>query len=205
MKVRQVFVKRLMDISVSALALVVSFPALLIIALLVRLDSKGPSLFRQKRAGKDGEPFTCYKFRTMYVDAPDIRNLDGSTFNAKDDPRVTRIGRFLRMTSLDELPQLINILKGEMSLVGPRPDQVDQLQYYTEEEKRKLLVKPGITGLAQINGRNAVPWEQRKRLDLEYVEKQSVGLDLRILLLTIPCILRQRGIFIETESDDITT
>ena len=190
-------IKRLTDILVAALSLILLAPFLLTAGLLVRLDSKGPSVFRQKRLGKDGKPFTCYKFRTMYVDSPDLRYPDGSTYNAEDDPRVTRMGRFLRKTSLDELPQLLNVLSGHMSLVGPRPDQVDQLRYYTAEEKRKLLVKPGMTGWAQINGRNNIPWEQRKRLDLDYVEKQSLGLDLRILLQTIPYVLSRRDTFVE--------
>ncbi len=194
-------IKRTVDILVSVVSLIMLSPLLLLIALAVRHTSPGPALFCQQRLGRDGVPFTLYKFRSMFVNAPDIRNPDGSTFNAEDDPRVTSLGRFLRKTSLDELPQLINVLKGDMSLVGPRPDQVDQLQYYNAEEKRKLRVKPGITGLAQTNGRNNIPWEQRKRLDLEYVEHQSLQLDLRILLLTIPYVLAGRDVFAERGSD----
>jgi lipopolysaccharide/colanic/teichoic acid biosynthesis glycosyltransferase len=188
-------VKRGLDIVVSLGALLLLSPFLLLIALAVRLTSSGPSLFRQQRLGKDGVPFTIHKFRSMVVDAPDIRNPDGSAYNAPDDPRVTRVGRLLRKTSLDELPQLINVLKGEMSLVGPRPDQVDQLQYYTPQERHKLRVKPGVTGLAQINGRNNIPWEQRKQLDLEYVERRSLSFDLHILLLTVPYVLARRDVF----------
>jgi len=191
----QSILKRGLDIIVSGVALFLLGPILLLIALAIRLDSPGPALFRQKRLGKGGASFEIYKFRTMLVGAPDLRNPDGSTQQPADDPRLTRVGRILRQASLDELPQLINVLRGEMSLVGPRPDQVDQLNYYTPEERRKLAVKPGITGLAQVSGRNAITWEQRKRLDLDYVERASLGLDLRILLKTLPTVLLQRGVF----------
>jgi lipopolysaccharide/colanic/teichoic acid biosynthesis glycosyltransferase len=130
----------------------------------------------------------------MYTNAQDLRNPDGSAYSSDTDPRVTPVGRLLRQTSLDELPQLINVLRGEMSLVGPRPDQLDQLRFYSEQEKRKLLVKPGITGLAQISGRNNIPWERRKALDIEYVERQSFWLDLQILAKTIPYVLLRKDI-----------
>jgi undecaprenyl phosphate N,N'-diacetylbacillosamine 1-phosphate transferase len=194
----QSILKRVLDLTISSAALIALSPAFLLIALLVRTSSPGPVFFRQERLGKHGKPFNCYKFRSMYVDCADIRNPDGSTFNAADDPRVTRLGHFLRRTSLDELPQLINVLQGDMSLVGPRPDQVDQAQYYTQEERRKLLVKPGITGLAQINGRNSIPWTKRKALDLDYVNHQSIRLDLSLLLKTIPYIFHRKDIFANT-------
>jgi len=200
MKPYQRIIKRLMDVFLSLLIIGLFSPLFFLIFLIIRLDSKGPAIFRQVRAGKNGRPFICYKFRTMYVGAPDIRNPDGSTFNAEDDPRVTRVGRFLRKTSLDELPQFINVLKGDMSLVGPRPDLIDQIQYYKEEEKRRLSVKPGITGLAQISGRNSIPWEQRKYLDLEYIKNYSLWLDISILLRTIPCVIMQRGVFAQSKN-----
>jgi undecaprenyl phosphate N,N'-diacetylbacillosamine 1-phosphate transferase len=203
MSLIQAAVKRAIDVVVSFVALAVLSPLLLLIALAVRLTSPGPALFRQRRLGKDGVPFTLYKFRSMFVNSPDIRNPDGSTFNAKDDPRVTPLGRFLRKTSLDELPQLINVLKGDMSLVGPRPDQVDQYQYYSAEEKRKLLVKPGITGLAAVKVRNTATWAQRKQLDIEYVERQSLWLDLVILVRTIGVVLQQKGIFVTSADDNV--
>jgi len=156
MKAWETVVKRLVDIVISTVVLLVLSPILLLIAFTVRLTSPGPVLFRQTRVGKDGKPFTCYKFRTMYVDAPDIRNPDGSSFNAPDDPRVTRVGRFLRKTTLDELPQFINVLKGDMSIVGPRPDLPDQVRFYSERHKKRLLVKPGMTGWAWIHGRNSI-------------------------------------------------
>ncbi len=199
MKPYQRTIKRVVDLILSFLGLILSSPLLLLIFVLIRLDSNGPALFRQRRLGKGGKSFTLYKFRTMHVGAKDIRNLDGSAFSAEDDPRVTRLGEFLRKTSLDELPQLFNVLKGEMSLVGPRPDQVDQLRFCTEREKKKLTVKPGITGLAQIQGRNAIPWSRRKELDVAYVENYSLLLDVKILLKTIPYILLRKDIYVAPE------
>jgi lipopolysaccharide/colanic/teichoic acid biosynthesis glycosyltransferase len=195
--------KRAIDITVSAIGIVICAPLFLLIALAIRLDSQGRVLFRQERLGRGGVPFTLHKFRTMIENAPDQRNADGSTFNAPCDRRVTRLGRLLRSSSLDELPQLFNILSGEMSLVGPRPDQVDQARFYSGDEWRRNLVKPGITGLAQVSGRNAILWASRKQLDLEYVARQSVRLDLEILLRTVPCVLASRGIFVQQISEKL--
>jgi undecaprenyl phosphate N,N'-diacetylbacillosamine 1-phosphate transferase len=179
---------------VAAAALILLAPLFVVCAIAVRVSSSGPIFFSQQRLGLHGCPFSLLKFRSMQHNAPDIRNLDGSTYTGDDDPRVTRVGRFLRKTSLDELPQLFSVLRGNMSLVGPRPDQVDQLRFYTETEKFKLLVKPGITGLAQISGRNNISWERRKALDVAYVESQSFWLDLSILARTIPYVLLRRDI-----------
>jgi undecaprenyl phosphate N,N'-diacetylbacillosamine 1-phosphate transferase len=186
--------ERLRDIIVASVALVLLAPLMALIALAVRLSSPGPALFRQWRLGLNGRPFQLLKFRTMIHNAPDLRNPDGSAYTGVDDPRVTPLGRFLRATSLDELPQLINVLKGEMSLVGPRPDQVDQLRFYTEREKERLKVRPGLTGLAQISGRNRITWEQRKALDVEYVERKSFWLDLVILVRTVPYVLLRKDV-----------
>lgn len=196
--------KRCIDLIVALVALVMLTPLLILIAIAIRLFSPGKILFRQPRLTRGSRPFTFYKFRTMIENAPDIRNADGSTFNAEKDPRVTAVGRILRQTSLDELPQLLNIISGTMSLVGPRPDLADQSQYYREDEWRKNLVKPGITGLAQINGRNSISWAARKQLDLEYVEKQSLRLDLRILFLTFPYVFKRRDVFIAQTSERIS-
>lgn len=185
---------RLLDIVISALALVLLSPVLIACALAVRLSSRGPILFRQYRLGLGGRPFQFLKFRSMFVDVPDLRNSDGSAVCFYNDPRVTPVGRFLRESSLDELPQLFNVLRGDMALVGPRPDQVDQIRFYSETEKRKLLVKPGITGLAQISGRNAISWEQRKALDVEYTARRSFALDVSLLLRTVPYVLARKGI-----------
>ena len=186
--------KRLLDMLGAGVALIVLLPLIATVALAIKLTSPGPVLFRQRRLGRNGEPFDLFKFRSMRVNAPDIRNSDGSAFSGPNDPRITWIGEFIRKSSLDELPQLWNVLTGDMSLVGPRPDQVDQIQFYDEQEKRKLAVKPGITGLAQISGRNDIPWKQRKALDVRYVDEQTFRLDLEILLRTIPYVLQRKGI-----------
>ena len=191
----ELMVKRWFDIIIASIAFLVLWPLLLVIAVIVRLTSPGPAIFRQSRLGQEGKPFACFKFRTMFMNVPDMRNPDGSTYNADDDPRVTSIGRFLRRTSLDELPQLINVLKGDMSLVGPRPDIVEALTLYQQGDERRLAVKPGITGWAAIHGRNAVPLSRRRALDIEYVESFSLLLDLKILLRTIPYVLLSKGVY----------
>ena len=203
MKMWQQAAKRAIDIAVSSITLVLLSPILASIAIAIRLDSIGPVLFRQQRLARGGMPFTLYKFRTMILNAPDIRNEDGSTFNSPADARVTRVGRILRHTSLDELPQLFNVLAGAMSLVGPRPDQVDQARFYVDAEWARSVVKPGLTGLAQINGRNAIPWAARTQIDLEYVAYQSLLLDFRILLQTIPYVLGSHDIYINQVSEDV--
>jgi lipopolysaccharide/colanic/teichoic acid biosynthesis glycosyltransferase len=178
----------------SALALIVLSPLLLAVAIAVRCGSRGPAIFRQRRLGRHARPFSLLKFRTMIHNAPDLRNDDGSAYTGSGDPRVTALGGLLRRTSLDELPQLWNVLRGDMSIVGPRPDQVDQLSYYTAAERRKLEVRPGLTGLAQISGRNRIPWSRRKELDVEYVERRCLRLDLEIMLKTIPYILLRKDV-----------
>ena len=203
MKLWEQVAKRIMDIAVSSTALVLLSPLFALISIAIRFDSTGSALFRQKRLGRNERPFTLYKFRTMIENAPDFRNPDGSTFNTPSDARVTHVGRFLRRTSLDELPQLLNVLAGAMSLVGPRPDQVDQARFYREDEWRRSVVKPGITGLAQINGRNAITWSSRTQIDLEYVAHKSLLLDLRILFQTVPYVLGSRDIYINQVSEDV--
>jgi undecaprenyl phosphate N,N'-diacetylbacillosamine 1-phosphate transferase len=203
MTTSQAVAKRTLDMAVSSFALVLLSPLMALIAIAIRLDSSGSVLFRQQRLARAGAAFTLYKFRTMIVDAPDIRNDDGSTFNSPADVRVTRVGRMLRRASLDELPQLFNVLTGSMSLVGPRPDQVDQARFYGDAEWGRSVVKPGITGLAQISGRNAIRWAERTQIDLEYVSRQSLLLDLRILRLTIPYVLASQDIYINEVSEDL--
>lgn len=187
-------VSRLRDLLIASVLLLLLSPVLVLCAWAVRRSSRGPVLFRQARLGRNGRPFDLLKFRSMLHPAPDVRNPDGSAYAAPDDPRVTGAGRFLRRTSLDELPQLFNVLRGDMSLVGPRPDQVDQIRYYTPAEERKLIVKPGLTGLAQISGRNTISWERRKALDVEYIDRQSFWLDLTILVRTVPYVLSRKDI-----------
>ena len=185
---------RALEVLLAAAALAVLWPLLVALALAVRWSSSGPVLFAQLRLGRHGRTFLLYKFRSMFYGAPDLRNADGSACTPGDDPRITPLGRWLRRTSLDELPQLLNVLRGEMALVGPRPDLADQLRYYSPEDRRKLEVRPGLTGLAQISGRNNISWQERKALDVEYVLRRSLGLDLAILGRTIPYVLLRRDV-----------
>jgi undecaprenyl phosphate N,N'-diacetylbacillosamine 1-phosphate transferase len=161
---------------------------------MVRLDSPGPAFFSQPRLGRWGRLFTLYKLRSMVEGAPVVLNPDGSTRVVDGDPRVTRLGRFLRRFGLDELPQLVNIVRGEMSLVGPRPDHDFQAQYYGEGDFRKLAMRPGITSLAQVSGRNTLSWRQRTDLEIEYVECFSLGLDMQIAWRTVGVVVRGTGL-----------
>jgi undecaprenyl phosphate N,N'-diacetylbacillosamine 1-phosphate transferase len=184
--------KEILDQILGWLAFMVLSPIFWIVAAFIRLESRGPAFFRQIRIGKDGQPFVAYKFRSMVDNAASL----GLGLNmAADDWRITRLGKFLRNTSLDELPQLFNVLKGEMSLVGPRPTVPYQVAAYDEFQRRRLLVKPGITGWAQINGRNAIPWEDRMVLDVWYVEHWSLKLDCFILLRTIKTWIGREGLY----------
>lgn len=187
--------KRIFDIVASALATIVLLPLFPLIAIIIRITSVGPVLFRQTRLGKDGVPFMIYKFRTMKHNAPVLRNTDGSRFVGEDDPRLTGAGRFLRDYSLDELPQLFNILKGDMSVVGPRPDTPDAPGMNANMFMKKRMVRPGLTSLASIHGRNGISWKHRVALEAEYVEKASLALDAYILFKTIPLVLRRQGIY----------
>jgi len=182
--------KRVIDLLVSTTSLVALAPVFALIALWIKLDSRGPVFFTQSRVGRRGVPFTILKFRTMVVGAD-----KSGFFTAEADPRVTRCGRFLRATSLDELPQLINILKGEMSVVGPRPTLEYQVAQYTDHQRRRLDVKPGVTGWAQVNGRNSLGWPERIELDVWYVEHQSFWLDLKIVWRTLFVLLRGEGVY----------
>ena len=195
-------IKRAMDVAIAGLGLILALPLMLLIALAIRLDSPGPVLFRQQRVGKGGQLFTMYKFRSMVEGADAIREelsllrgVDARRFKLRDDPRVTRLGRFLRRTSLDELPQLYNVLRGEMSLVGPRPALPEEYARYQEWHKKRLEVLPGITGLWQISGRSEIPFDEMVLLDIYYAENWSPGLDLRILLQTIPKVLFGEGAY----------
>jgi undecaprenyl phosphate N,N'-diacetylbacillosamine 1-phosphate transferase len=188
------FLKRAIDIGVSTALLVVGAPFLLVAAIAVRLTSPGPVLFRQTRVGLDGAPFTMLKFRTMKVNAPDLRNSDGTTFNAADDPRLTPVGGFLRRTSIDELPQLINVLRGDMSLVGGRPDLPEGVTGYLPHQHRRLAVRPGMTGWAIVHGRNQVPLQQRRDLDAWYADNYSLALDIRIMYRTALMVLGGVGV-----------
>jgi exopolysaccharide biosynthesis polyprenyl glycosylphosphotransferase len=196
------FLKRSFDIVVSALLLLVLSPLLALIALGVRLSSRGPIIYRSFRPGIGGEPFACLKFRTMFTDADErqkdlesLNEVSGAIFKIRLDPRVTRVGRVLRRYSLDELPQLINVLRGQMSLVGPRPLPQRDFDMLDEWHKKRYLVLPGLTGLWQISGRSELDFDDLVRLDFLYLERWSVGLDLAILLKTIPAVISRRGAF----------
>lgn len=196
-----VFVKRIVDLTVSAILLIVLSPLLLAVGILIRLTSPGPILFSQKRLGLNKRLFELYKFRTMVVDAEKrmreiehLNEVSGPVFKIKNDPRITPIGTFLRRTSIDELPQLINVLKGQMSLVGPRPLPIRDYGGFSEDwQRRRFSVKPGITCLWQIRGRSSIPFEKWMELDLQYIDQWSLWLDLRILMQTIPAVLKGSG------------
>ncbi|MGY1727493.1 sugar transferase [Geodermatophilus sp. SYSU D01062] len=196
-------VKELIDRVAAALALVLVLPVLLAVAVAVRVDSPGPVLFRQVRVGRQGRTFSMLKFRTMCADAEQRRaelaarnqNSDGPLFKVADDPRVTRVGRVLRRYSVDELPQLLNVLLGQMSLVGPRPPLPDEVAVYDDSVARRLLVKPGLTGLWQVSGRSDLTWDEAVRLDLRYVENWSLALDLQILWKTFAAVTRPLGAY----------
>ncbi|MCW2616799.1 MAG: polyprenyl glycosylphosphotransferase [Frankiales bacterium] len=195
-------IKAVFDRSLGLVGVLLLAPLLLLLAVLIRLDSPGPALFRQERVGRDGRTFGVLKYRTMVVDAEVRREAmlalnehDGVLFKVRQDPRLTRLGRLLRRFSLDELPQLINVVKGQMSLVGPRPPLPSEVARYEGHAVRRLLVKPGMTGLWQVNGRSDLSWDETVRLDLRYVESWSLGLDLAILVKTVLAVVRGRGAY----------
>ena len=194
--------KRRLDVVLTFFALVALSPVFAFVACLIKLQDGGPIFFRQKRIGRNGVPFTCFKFRSMVPNAEALRaklakqnvhGEDGVTFKLKRDPRITPIGRFIRKTSIDELPQLFNVIRGEMSLVGPRPAIPAEVAKYTEWQRRRLEVLPGITCLWQVSGRAELPFEDQVRLDIEYIEKRSMSLDLSLLVWTIPAVVSGRG------------
>ena len=185
------FIKRLLDILVSLPAILVLLPVFAVIIIAIKLSSRGLAIFRQTRAGKGGKPFTFYKFRTMRADVDPF----GASPKFDKDPRLTQIGIFLREYSLDELPQLFNVLKGDMSLVGPRPLYIQQMAEWDDEQKKRLLVKPGLTGLAQISGRGELTKEEKLALDVEYVRKASLLLDFKIIFLTLWQVLTSKSIY----------
>jgi exopolysaccharide biosynthesis polyprenyl glycosylphosphotransferase len=193
-------VKRAMDVVGAAVLLGLLSPVLALAALAIKLDSRGPVLFRQIRCGMNGRPFRIVKLRTMYVDAEErkaelmeLNEMDGPVFKIRNDPRVTRVGRLLRRTSIDEVPQFWNVLVGDMSLVGPRPPIPVEVAEYATFDRRRLSMRPGITCLWQVNGRNAIGFSDWVKLDLEYIDTWSLQQDVRILLKTLPAVLRGTG------------
>jgi len=195
-------VKRLIDILGSLVGLLLLLPLFPFLVLLIKLDSPGPLFFRQTRVGYRGRLFDCYKFRSMVVDAEarktslaHLNEASGAAFKIQDDPRITRVGSFIRRSSLDEFPQLWNILIGDMSLVGPRPQIPCEVSEYTSRQARRLLVKPGLTCLWQVSGRSQIDFEQWMELDLEYVRRSDLLFDLHILLRTIPAVTERKGAY----------
>jgi lipopolysaccharide/colanic/teichoic acid biosynthesis glycosyltransferase len=185
---------RLIDLALASALLVLSSPALIAAIVAIRLESRGPALYRQRRVGVGGRPFELWKLRTM---VPGAEEMGAGIYIVEGDPRITRVGRLLRRLSLDELPNLINVLKGDMALVGPRPTIQEQVDRYTGRQRRRLAVKPGITGWAQVNGRTSLPWPERIELDIWYVEHRSLWLDLRILAKTARMLVTGHGLYSE--------
>jgi len=202
LKGRKRLAKGAFDRLLASALLVLLLPIMVVIGVAVRLTSRGPALFRQVRVGLGGRHFMIWKFRTMRVDAEDrlsellhLNEHDGALFKIQDDPRVTRVGRFLRRWSLDELPQFLNVVRGDMSMVGPRPPLPGEVERYDHHVRRRLLVKPGITGLWQVGGRAGLPWDEAVRLDLYYVENWSLSMDATIIAKTLTAVLRRRGAY----------
>ena len=196
----QLMVKRLIDILFSLVLLIIFAPLLLVVSIIIKMTSKGPIFFVQQRIGYNGRIFGCLKFRTMVKNAEEIKEelselneMSGPVFKIKNDPRITKFGSFLRKTSIDEMPQLINVLIGDMSLVGPRPPVPNEVSQYDLGDRRRLSMKPGITCLWQVNGRSSIPFEQWMELDMEYIDTWSLWLDFRILCQTIPAVLKGSG------------
>lgn len=193
--------KRLLDIVIGIIALVPVCLAILIFGIAIKLEDGGPVFYNAPRVGKDGRDFIMYKLRSMRVNAPDLVMEDGSTYNGADDPRMTKVGALLRKTSLDELPQFLNVLKGDMSVIGPRPDLRRETELYTGEEGLKLTVKPGITGYAAVMGRNSLPWHDRLALDVYYMKHISFALDAKVFFRTFATVFKQEGIYVEGDDN----
>jgi lipopolysaccharide/colanic/teichoic acid biosynthesis glycosyltransferase len=191
-------VKRVVDVAASAVGLAVAAPLFAGIAVAIRVESEGPVILRQTRVGRGGRDFDLFKFRTMVANA---HTIGPGWLVAERDPRITRVGAFLRRWSLDELPQLANVLRGDMSIVGPRPTLRYQVEKYTDFQRRRLEVRPGITGWAQISGRNEITWPKRIQLDVWYVDHRSLRLDATILARTLPLLLRPSGVYNEARAD----
>lgn len=187
--------KRSIDLAVSIASMPVVVLAAVVVVPLIKLEDGGPAIYQTTRIGLGQQPFTMYKFRSMSVGAPDLRNEDGSTLNSDNDKRVTRVGRFIRKTSIDELPQLVNVILGQMSLVGPRPNMFPSTPRQLDpDEVKRLEVRPGITGLAQATGRNSLTVEQKREIDCHYVDEVSISIDISVLLKTAVTVFQRRGI-----------
>ena len=191
------FGKRVCDLVIGVAALPFVLLIIAVLAPFIHFEDKGPVFYNAPRVGLGGRDFKMYKLRSMRVNAPDLVMEDGSTYNGADDPRMTRVGAFMRKTSLDEMPQFLNVLKGDMSVVGPRPDLRRETELYEGDEGLKLTVKPGLTGYAAVYGRNSLPWHDRLKMDVEYVRTLSFPLDVKIFFKTFSTVFKQEGVFVE--------
>lgn len=189
------YLKRVLDFIISLLFMPFLLVIILIVGLIIKLEDRGPAFYSANRLGKNGSTYKMYKFRTMKVNAPDIRNEDGSTFNSDQDPRLLKSGKIFRKTSIDELPQLLNVFIGNMSIIGPRPDLPEHILQYTEEEKEKLTVLPGVTGYSQAYFRNSIEWAERKKNDVYYARNVSFLFDVKIFFKTIQTVVFRKNIF----------
>lgn len=196
------FFKRLLDIVVSLVALPLVLLVIAVLAPAIYFEDKGPVFYNAPRVGKDGKQFVMFKLRSMKVNAPDLTMADGSTYNGSDDPRMTKVGAFMRRTSLDEFPQFLNVLGGSMSIIGPRPDLERETLLYEGDEREKLLVKPGITGYAAAYGRNSLPWHDRLAMDVFYVHNVSFAFDVKIFFHTIKTVFAQEGVYVQGEEGE---
>ncbi len=197
----QKYVKRILDIMISLIALPFFLLSFLFVAPAIYLEDRGSIFYKAKRRGIHGCIFEMYKYRSMKMNAPDLRNADNSTFNSSDDPRITRVGKFLRKTSIDELPQIINVLKGDMSIIGPRPITINKpLEEYDEKRKIRLQVKPGVTGSVQALYRNSIGQEEKLQHDAEYAQNVTFVGDVKIILKTIQTVVQRKGIYIKQEN-----
>ncbi|TNJ66755.1 sugar transferase [Paenibacillus hemerocallicola] len=196
------FFKRVFDVLLAVIALPFWFIILTILGPIIYFQDKGSIFYNAPRLGKNGKVFTMYKFRSMKTNAPDLRNEDGSTFNAEDDPRLTKIGKFIRKTSLDETPQLLNIIKSDMSIIGPRPDLPEHLQHYEQNEQRKLEIRPGVTGYNQAYFRNTIPWKERIQNDIYYIDHLSWWFDIKIFFKTVVSVLKREDVFVTGKSNE---
>lgn len=195
------FFKRAIDILVSLIALPFVMLAIVIMAPFIYFEDKGPVFYNAERRGKDGKTFKMFKLRSMYVNSPDIRNADGSTFNSANDPRVTKIGRFMRKTSVDELPQILNVLIGDMSFIGPRPTlATTPFEQLPEASRKRLQMRPGITGYVQAYYRNSIGHDEKVRLACYYVDNVSFMMDVKIILQTVKSVLKRENIYVSTEN-----
>lgn len=196
------FFKRIFDLVLAIIALPFWLIILIVVGPMIYFQDKGSIFYNAPRLGKDEKIFKMYKFRSMKMNAPDLRNKDGSTFNAEDDPRLTKIGKFTRKTSLDETPQLLNIIKGDMSIIGPRPDLPEHMDLYEGNESRKLEIRPGVTGYNQAYFRNTVPWKERIKNDIYYIDHLTMWMDIKVFFKTAVSVLKREDVFVEQKSDN---